>query len=175
VRLGWIGSAGTLPYLRRLERPLRTLAQRGVDVELLVVGVQGRSDLLPDVPQRLDVVESYTAAELPTLAARLDVGLLPLDDGPWERGKCAMKALVYMAAARPVVCSPVGENVHVVRDGEAGYAAADDAAWVEHLERLAGDAELRDRLGAAGRRAVDLEYSTEVCFGLLLRHVFAAA
>ena len=94
--------------------------------------------------------------------AEFDVGIMPLADTPWERGKCAYKIVQYMAAARAVVASPVGANAVVVEDG-AELALADDAdAWRSALIRLRDDHALRDRLAAAGRRKVEGQYSLQV-------------
>jgi glycosyltransferase involved in cell wall biosynthesis len=172
LRLGWIGSPGTLPYLTELEVPLRALAAAGVEVELVIAGVGGRHDLLPEVRQPVRLVDQYRSAELPALAASFDVGLFPLPDAPWERGKSAMKALIYMAAARPVVCSPVGENAYVVVDGETGFTAADAPSWTARITELARDPALRARLGSAGRARAEAFYSTDACFNLLWQQVY---
>ena len=87
--------------------------------------------------------------------ASLDVGVMPLADSPWSRGKCAYKLLQYMAAALPVVASPVGMNTQVLVDGENGLAAASEDQWVEALTRLVCDPALSERLGAAGRRTAE--------------------
>jgi glycosyltransferase involved in cell wall biosynthesis len=88
-----------------------------------------------------------------------DIGLMPLEDDPWARGKCAYKALQYMAVGTPVVCSPVGMNCEVVQEDETGLLAADLDAWERQIARLIDSPELRERLGAAGRRTVEERYS----------------
>lgn len=176
VRIGWIGSAGTLRYLAELVDPLARLADEGADFEFHVVGTQGRRDLLPEFPANVRVVEveHYTAADLPELTARLDIGVMPLTDGVWERSKCAMKLLLYMAGARPAVCSRVGENAYVVDDGATGFQAASADEWTRRLRTLVDDAVLRARMGAAGRRVVVERYSLDVCFAALDASIFAA-
>lgn len=171
-RVGWLGSAGTLPYLQEIAEPLAVLARAGIPVQLVVAGTEGREDLVPR-PPGVEVMEisRYTGGEMARIAAGMDVGVMPMPDGPWERGKCAMKALIYMAAGLPVVCSPVGENVHVVREGESGFHARTPEQWVAALGRLAGDRDLRERLGRAGRARVEAEYASEICFDLLRLHV----
>ena len=115
VRIGWIGSPSTLGYLDAVAAPLRRIHARGVPIELIVAGARDRTDLLPDVGDvPIRCIPSYTAADLPAIVRSLDIGLMPLTDGPWERGKCAMKALVYLAGARAAVCSPVGETLYVI-------------------------------------------------------------
>jgi glycosyltransferase involved in cell wall biosynthesis len=88
-----------------------------------------------------------------------DIGLMPLPDAEWERGKCGLKALQYMALAIPPVVSPVGVNTEIVRHGENGFLARSESDWVECLNRLLGSPELRARLGAKGRATVVERYS----------------
>jgi glycosyltransferase involved in cell wall biosynthesis len=90
------------------------------------------------------------------------VGLMPLDDDPWARGKCAFKAIQYMALGIPAVASPVGANREVIRDGETGFLPADEREWVETLDRLLADPALARRIGAAGRREIEARYSLDV-------------
>ena len=176
VRIGWIGGSSTARYLSILEAPLRGLLAEGRDVELLVAGHRERVDLLPRVEGlRVTAVPGYGPAELPELVDSVDVGVMPLVDAEWERGKCAMKALLHMAAGQPVVATPVGEAVHVVRDGVTGYLTDDPAAWQSALTRLVDDPALRERMGRAGRAVVEERYSTDVCFALWERHVLAPA
>jgi glycosyltransferase involved in cell wall biosynthesis len=172
LRIGWLGSAGTLPYLAELEAPLARLAGSGTAVRLVVAGTGGRKDLVP-APAGVEVLEidAYRGDEMPAIAAMMDVGVMPMPDGPWEQGKCAMKALIYMAAGLPVICSPVGENVHVVRDGTSGLHARTADEWFDALRLLASSPELRERLGRSGRERVETDYATAVCFELLRDHV----
>src|SRR5262249_51608889 len=87
-----------------------------------------------------------------------DIGLMPLPDDPYTRGKCSYKLLEYMAAGPPAVCSPIGMNREVVRDGETGFLAADTAAWIGALRKLICDPALRARIGEQGREAVAADY-----------------
>jgi glycosyltransferase involved in cell wall biosynthesis len=90
------------------------------------------------------------------------VGIMPLPDTEYTRGKCGLKALQYMATGRPVVIAPVGMNNDLVQSGENGFLARSDDEWVAALERLATSRELRIRMGLAGRRTVEQGYSAEV-------------
>ena len=91
-----------------------------------------------------------------------DIGILPEPDDEWAKGKGGYKALLYMAVALPVVASRVGVNPQIVVDGETGYCVGSDDEWVIALERLMGDAALRARMGAAGRRRVEERYAISV-------------
>jgi glycosyltransferase involved in cell wall biosynthesis len=89
----------------------------------------------------------------------IDVGIMPLPDDEWSRGKCGLKGLQYMALGIPTVMSPVGVNSEILRDGESGYLPRSEDDWVERLCALAGDATLRRRVGDAGRDVVVDRYS----------------
>ena len=97
----------------------------------------------------------------------IDIGIMPLEDDDWSRGKCAFKLLQYMAAGVPTVSSPVGMNAEVIVDGVNGLLAETESEWSEKLLALAEDADLRKKLGASGRRTVEEEYSLGVCLGRL--------
>jgi glycosyltransferase involved in cell wall biosynthesis len=96
------------------------------------------------------------------MIARMDIGIMPLRDGPWERGKCGYKIIQYMACGLPVVASAVGANVDIVRHGEDGFLATDAVAWRDSLEQLIESPSLRMRMGRAGRARVESEYSLAV-------------
>ena len=87
--------------------------------------------------------------------ARGHIGLMPLIDEPWARGKCGLKILQYMATGLPTVASPVGANADIVTHGADGFLAGTPEAWVEHLGRLARDPELRRDLGRRARETVE--------------------
>jgi glycosyltransferase involved in cell wall biosynthesis len=90
-----------------------------------------------------------------------DIGIMPLPDEPWERGKSALKLIQYLAAGVPAVASPVGANCEVIEDGENGLLAGTDKAWTEKLALLISDPALGMRLAEAGRQAVELRYSVQ--------------
>jgi glycosyltransferase involved in cell wall biosynthesis len=120
---------------------------------------------LPGVP--LEVVPWSEAGELASLRT-LDVGVMPLPDSPWERGKCGFKLIQYMAAALPVVASPVGANRDIVVDGETGFLAGSQDQWLDALRTLRASADLRDHMGRAGRRRVEGNYSVQAITPRLL-------
>ncbi len=91
--------------------------------------------------------------------AEMDIGLMPLDDTPWSRGKCAYKALQYMASGIPAVADDVGIVADTI--GGGGHAVAGAEQWLEALDALAGDPDLRARMGEAGRRRVEEEFSPD--------------
>ena len=153
--VGWTGSATTLPHLERLIPALTRL--RGLtEYRLRVIGPR------ISVPG-LDVEWLPWSAETEVQDLRpLDVGLMPLPDDEWSRGKCGMKALQYMALGVPPVVSPVGANTAIVQDGVNGFHARDDGEWVEKIRCLLSDAPLRRRLGAEAHRTIEERYSARV-------------
>lgn len=158
LRVGWIGLRYNLPCLRELALPLARLSASGIDCELRVISSAppAPDDAWADV--RVVHRPWSEASEAEEIAA-CDVGVMPLPDVPWARGKCGLKLLQFMAAGRPVVASPVGVNRSLVRPGETGLLAEDAAGWEDALRRLHADRALAGRLGAGGRRLVEAEYS----------------
>jgi glycosyltransferase involved in cell wall biosynthesis len=153
--IGWTGSATTVAHLRPLLPALARL-KREVDFELRVIGGTVRADGL-----EVRNVAWSAGTEVDDLRG-LDIGLMPLPDDEWSRGKCGMKALQYMALGIPPVVSPVGANTAIVRHGENGMHASSDGEWIASLAALARDPALRARLGAAARRTVEDAYSARV-------------
>jgi glycosyltransferase involved in cell wall biosynthesis len=87
---------------------------------------------------------------------------MPLPDALWERGKCGYKLIQYMASGKPVVASPVGENVNIVSNGINGFLADSAESWRDALLVLVHDSELRRAMGLAGRSLVESKYSLKV-------------
>ncbi len=151
--VGWIGLPWNLPALERLARPLARLA-REVPLELRVI-----STAAPRIPGVAIRLVPWSAADEPAMLADLDIGVMPLPDDAWSRGKCGLKLLQYMAAGVPAVASPVGVNREIIADGDNGRLAAGDDEWFGALRDLARSPSLRARLGASGRRSVEERYS----------------
>ncbi|MGP8337714.1 MAG: glycosyltransferase family 4 protein [Methanosarcinaceae archaeon] len=176
LRIGWIGGPSTLSNLRILEEPFRALVGKGLVFQILIAGSFGRQELIPKFEGVKKItVPVYQGDDIPELVASCDIGIMPLFDEPWERGKCAMKALICMAGGLPVVCSPVGEPEFIIRDGENGFLASSSQEWTEKLEALLNDAKLRMRVGKAGRETIEKGYSTEICFEALKREILDQA
>lgn len=149
VVVGWIGSPSTAPYLQMVVPALVELA-RTHDIRCVAIGA--RPDQLTGTP--FEAWEWTEATEV-SLLQQLDIGIMPLPDAPWERGKCGYKLIQYMACSVPVVASLVGVNRDIVRVGENGFLATTMGEWMDALATLVTDPELRARLGAAGRRQVE--------------------
>jgi glycosyltransferase involved in cell wall biosynthesis len=148
----WIGSPSTVRYLDLLQKPLKELSCQYA-FKLRVIG----TDVFEIPGVNVECVPWSETTEAASLRA-CDIGVMPLQDSPWERGKCGYKLIQYMACGLPVVASPVGVNCKIVQNGENGYLADTDEAWVNALSKLLRDAYLRQRMGAAGRKRVEEEY-----------------
>lgn len=159
IVLGWIGSPSTARYLTAIRGALEAFAgtHPELTVRLVVVGGQAPNVNGVEVDQWRWTEQSESDA-----LSTMDVGLMPLPDNAWTRGKCAYKALQYMSAGVPVVADDVGLTGTIIGNGSAGILARTSSDWQEALEALASSAELRQRMGAAGRARVEREYSVRV-------------
>lgn len=155
IDIAWIGSPVTVAYLQALAEPLQQLAAQH-RVRLVVIGADAPS--LPGV----DVVSKPWSVDTEAAdIAACHIGVMPLPDSPWERGKCGYKLIQYMACGLPVVASPVGANREIVQQDHNGLLAGDGGQWLRALEQLVKDAGLRQRLGQAGRELVERHYSVQ--------------
>lgn len=153
--IGWIGSPSTTKYLQILAAPLAQLSVR-FSLRLRVIG--GSDVRLPNVD--VEMLPWSESGEV-SLLQGCDIGVMPLPDSPWERGKCGYKLIQYMACGLPVVASPVGVNTEIVQSGENGFLAQDEAAWCKALSCLLQDKALRTRMGKAGRKTVEENYCVQ--------------
>ncbi|HXD86129.1 MAG TPA: glycosyltransferase [Urbifossiella sp.] len=154
LQIVWVGSSSTLRGLERFMPTLSAIGRAVPGTRLKLIC--DRFIDIPDLPvDRCQWNEATEAAEI----AAADVGIGWVPDDPWSRGKCGLKVLQYQAAGLPVIANPVGVQADLVRDGATGFSATTTEEWVKAVRRLAVDAELRQRLGAAGRRQVEAKYS----------------
>jgi glycosyltransferase involved in cell wall biosynthesis len=155
--VGWIGSPTTASYIRGLAPVLQRVGER----QRFVLRVSGTGE-----PVRIDGVTTenapWTLAGEVELFNSCDVGVYPLADDEWSRGKCGFKAIEFMACGVPVVAAAVGVNCEIIRDGVNGFLASSEDEWVEKLGRLLADPGLRRRFAEAGRRTVEERYSLQV-------------
>jgi glycosyltransferase involved in cell wall biosynthesis len=159
VLLGWIGSPSSFRHLRNLVIPLARAATEAPDIRFQLWSMGAGAPL--DVPGMKCHSVAWTEAGESSLLERMDIGLMPLSDDPWTRGKCAYKALQYMAAGIPVVADDVGVSAKVIGDGHAGYVVSSPEAWSEALVSLSRDVSVRAQLGDRGRKRVIADYSLE--------------
>lgn len=156
VIIGWTGSYTSAGHLR-LAIPVLLGLQREFGDR---IGFRFISDRAIEVPG-LDVENvRWSSATEPEDIAPIDIGIMPLPDTEWSRGKCGFKGLQCMAMAKAVVLADVGVNRTIIQDGVNGMLARNDAEWTDRLRQLITNADLRHRLGAEARRTVERHYST---------------
>jgi len=153
VVIGWTGSYSTVQHLDTMRGALQKLAEKE-SFRLRVIGTPAYE--CP--PVEVEAMKWRAETELEDLS-EIDIGMMPLPDDRWSKGKCGLKALQFMALGIPTICSPVGVNTDIIQDDENGFIAATEDEWVEKLTRLLRSAELRQRLGHAGRVTVEEKYS----------------
>jgi glycosyltransferase involved in cell wall biosynthesis len=156
VRLVWIGSRSTLPYLARSIPIIKAAANRVPGLRLLIIA----DATLKDATLPIDHIvwsESTEAAAL----IQGDIGIAPTPEDRWTLGKCGFKIIQYMAAGLPVIASPVGANSQIVVPGETGFLPEEAADWLEAIVKLASDVDLRAKMGHAGRARAEKYYSVE--------------
>jgi glycosyltransferase involved in cell wall biosynthesis len=154
--IGWIGSPNTERYVLDCRELLEQVCVDN-DARLLLVGAHETvgecfEGMTPEVVEWSEDTEAEAIA-------RMTIGIMPLRDSPWERGKCGYKIVQYMACGLPVVASSVGANVDIVRHGESGFLASNDMEWKDSLQRLIDDPPLRQHMGRVGRQYVESHYN----------------
>lgn len=154
--VGWIGSPSTAHYLQQVAQVAARLSKSH---RVRFVAIGARPDQVENTPF---VAVPWSESTEVELLQGIDIGIMPLEDGPWERGKCGYKLIQYMACARPVVASPVGVNSDIVRHGKNGFLASTEEEWAESLTQLLDSDTLREGMGQQGRRRVEETYSLQV-------------
>lgn len=165
--IGWIGTSGNYKYLYGIEGALAKVMRAHPRTRLKVVG-----DQLPEFRNlsldQVDFVPWSEAIEVQAIQS-MDIGIMPLEDSPWTRGKCSFKMLQYMATGLPVVVSPIGMNAEILTLGELGIGATTERQWIDGLIALLENKTLRARFGAEGRRVVESSFSIRVVAPRLAR------
>jgi glycosyltransferase involved in cell wall biosynthesis len=154
--IGWIGNPGTAKYLHMLSPVLQEISK---NCNVIIRAVGAKADQMRGLPVE---VKTWSEESETSEVADFDVGIMPLPDEPFERGKCGYKLIQYMACGRPVVASPVGVNRTLVKEGVNGFLASDQFQWTRYLQSLIRDEQLRLRMGRAGRTLVEASYNLKV-------------
>jgi len=173
LTIGWIGAPPNVVYLEPLRPVLAKLADR-FPLRLLLLGPTHFECPGVEVGCRPWMHYASVEDEANDLH-QFDIGLMPLRNDAFAAGKCALKAIQYMACGIPVVASPVGVNAEVVRDGVCGYLANSPDEWYERLCALLTDPDLRQRLGEAGRARAEARYSVRAALPVLVEALREAA
>jgi len=157
ITIGWVGSRSTSPYLLEIEPALRRLSEvHSGKIRFRLCGNPARKLNLPN----FESLPFSLATEIEDLRA-VDIGIMPVPDNDWTRGKCAFKAIQYMALGISTVASPVGMATELVQHNVNGFWARTPGEWFEALNRLVTDAQLRRRFAEEGRKTVEARYSLQ--------------
>jgi len=154
VVIGWIGSVTTLNFLNTMKSVFIQLSRRFPHVKFKIVGGSFSINGLSSVISKFWSLEE----ELEDLRT-FDIGIMPMPDNEWTKGKCGFKAILYMSMGVACVCSPVGVNKEIIMDGANGFLAHTESEWFERLSLLIENAEIRKRIAIAGRKTVEEKYS----------------
>ena len=153
--VGWIGQRATASFLTPYKALFERLSASG-RARFAAIGIDAQSLGLP-----MSSIPWFEETEAAAVSS-FDIGIMPLEDAPFERGKCGYKLIQYMACGLPVVASPVGANCQIVEHGVNGFLAESPAQWEEALQTLLADSALRARMGQAGRQKVERQYCLQV-------------
>jgi glycosyltransferase involved in cell wall biosynthesis len=157
VVIGWSGSITTIQHFKYAIPALKVLREKyGDRIAIRVIGDGSYTEASLGVQG----LPWKKATELDDLRA-MDIGIMPLPDDEWARGKCGLKGLQYMALGLPTIMSPVGVNSEIIQDGKDGFLATSTEEWVAKISRLVDDAELRKQMGAGARKTVVDRYSLQ--------------
>ena len=154
--IGWIGSPPNACYVKNIEGPLGQFCNQ-FNGKLNIVGA-GEAFETPFPFENIEWNEETEVDEI----KKFDVGIMPLTDSPWERGKCGFKLIQYMACGIPVIASPVGVNNEIVKEGVNGFLANTDADWFKYLKILENNPDLRKQMGLNGRKLVEEKFTLQV-------------
>lgn len=153
LTIGWTGSHSTLTYLKMIVSPLERLSKI-LDYDFIVI-----ADKAPDFHIPNLIFRKFDKHKEISDLNDIDIGVMPLEDNEWSKGKCGFKALQFMALEKPVLVSPVGVNSKIVDPGVHGFHCENDDEWVRNLKTLLADESLRDSMGKEGRKRVVEQYS----------------
>jgi glycosyltransferase involved in cell wall biosynthesis len=157
--IGWTGSHGNLPYLEAIEPPLhRFLVAHPSSILRVICNKKPNFHLLSS--EHVEFIQWSDITEITSLQS-MDVGLMPLDDSMWTRGKCSFKMLQYMSCQIPVIVSPVGMNNDVLAMGQVGFSARNHDEWYERLDYYYHNADVAINNGKIGRRIIEQNFSQE--------------
>ena len=158
--IGWSGSSSGLKYLYGIESAILKLLRRHPEAVLKVVS--DKTPAFNSLPPDRVIYERWSAEREVAVLQEMSVGIMPLADDLWSRGKCSFKMLTYMAVGIPVVVSPVGMNAEVLAQGACGLAAKTTDDWVDAISSLLTDSALGDQMGRTGRQIIEAHYARSV-------------
>lgn len=156
ITIVWIGSPSTAKYLHLIIPVLQRLNKK-YPIKFKVIG----ANIPLDENLEIELVNWNAETEAEELLSS-DIGVMPLKETLWEKGKCGFKLIQYMACGLPVVASALPANIEIVDDGANGYIVRNDEEWYYFLEKLIVDENLRKKFGQAGRKKIESNYSYQI-------------
>jgi len=160
--IGWIGSPATVQYLK-YAGPVITELCKNNKARLVTIGA-GHLTVEGIVAKD----HSWSEETESKIIREFDVGIMPLPDQPWTRGKCGYKIIQYMACGKPVVASAVGANIEIIDHGKNGFLVESEKEWLEMITLLSQDKEMRKKMGLNGRKKVETQYCLQVTASKLI-------
>jgi len=167
--IGWIGTKSNFPYLEMIRPPLMDFLAANNDARLMIVSSELPGFLKADNSQI--VFKPWTAETENELINEFSVGIMPLADTEWTKGKCSFKLLQYLACGKPAIVSPVGMNNKILGEAEVGIAANNNEEWLRALSKVKNETALAGSWGAAGQKLVEERYSCSVWTGKIIEHM----
>lgn len=177
LNIGWIGGArDQFENLKLLVPIFKKLIEEKIPIKFTLIGALKYKPVY-ELFQRIEGLETEIIDSLdwanpemiPSHIQKFDIGVMPLIDNEWNRGKCSFKAIEYMACGVVTICSPVGENNYLIRDGENGFLANETEEWVAKIKKLIKDPDLIKKLGKAGQKTIEKKYSYRVTIPKLIK------
>lgn len=156
IVIGWIGSVTTAEFISILKDTFSELSKR----KNIIFKVIGGDLNFCQNPGIINI--SWSIDEEIKHLKTFDIGIMPMPDNEWTRGKCGFKAILYMSMGIPCVCSPVGVNKEIIKDGINGFFADKPEEWIDKLSLLIDNAELRKKIGLAGRKTIEEKFSVKL-------------
>lgn len=157
ITIGWIGQPNNFDALQEISSVFSKIHSTYPSTNLLII-----SKGIPDLPDiTINSIDWSENTETNSLQ-NIDIGIMPMSNNEWSKGKCGLKAIQYMAAGIPVVCSKIGANIEIVRDNTDGFLVSNKNEWFLKLEKLITDAELREELGKSGRKRTQQHYDIHI-------------
>ena len=165
LTIGWTGTSSTLRYLIGIRNIIENAAKQH-DFTLKVIYDKPINPFTGSL-LKVESIAWKEKTEIEDLST-IDIGLAPLQDGLWEKGKCGFKIIQYMALGIPVIASPVGVNAAIISDGVNGFLAKTESEWAEKLSLLINNPDLRDKFAQAGRETIEQHYSVDMNYKKVL-------
>lgn len=154
VVIGWIGSVTTVDFLSMVKESIIRLSRQLNYIKFKIVGGSFSIDGLSNIHSK-----AWSLNEEVEDLKTFDIGIMPMPDNEWTKGKCGFKAILYMSMGIPCICSPVGINKEIINDGVNGFLADSTEEWINKFLLLIKNPELRLKIGVAGRKTVEERYS----------------